>query len=46
MRSGNWKQVEEIFEEALQREGAEREAYVQEATSDLRREHRMSIGEQ
>jgi serine/threonine-protein kinase len=41
MKPGDWQQIEEIFEEALQRDPAERDAYVREACrgdSDLRRE--------
>ena len=41
MKSGDWQQIEEIFQEALQRDPAQREAYLREACrgdSDLRRE--------
>jgi hypothetical protein len=31
MNPGNWPRVEEIFQEALQRDPAERDAYVREA---------------
>ena len=41
MKSGDWEQVEEIFQKALQRDPAERDAYVREAChgdSGLQRE--------